>query len=93
MSVVFDFWGDGVLGANTDFADSNVDGENVLFELNVDGENVVLLGIDGENVVLFGVIDDLAVWNDPAESFFSSKFWGNDLKKQKHIWKLIRLLN
>jgi hypothetical protein len=25
------------------------------------------------------------VWNDPAESFFSSKFWGNDLNKTKYV--------
>ena len=88
MFLVFAFGGDGVIAVNTDFADSNADGENVLLEFTLVGTNVVLwFGFDdeGETVILFGIGDDLAVWNDPAESFFSSKFWGNDLNKTKYV--------
>ena len=42
MFLVFAFGGDGVFAVNTDFADSNADGENVLLEFTFVGTNVVL---------------------------------------------------
>jgi hypothetical protein len=42
MFLVFAFGGDGVIAVNTDFADSNADGENVLLEFTLVGTNVVL---------------------------------------------------